>query len=191
MKRLGERLAPERPVHLSNPDIGPEGVRVAIYPPDFLAREIALPGAERPEDLHVALAFVGTLDDRPEASPATGWPELENAVAETAAANGPFTVVLRGTGTFPSDDPDQRAMAALARAPQLFEVRRDLLAALKAHGIVLSEPDGRWVPHMTLDYLASGEEPVPVDTNWGKFHADAITVTIGPRATIFLLGEAA
>jgi 2'-5' RNA ligase len=190
MKRLGERLATDR-VRMSNPDVGPWGVRVAIYPPDFLAREIALPGAEPPENLHIALAFIGPLGDHEEASVATGWPALEDAVAWTASQSGPFTVTLRGTGTFASDDPNQRAMAALARARALQGLRSDLLVALKTEGIVLEEPPGfRWNPHMTLDYLAPGEEPVPVDTNWGAFNADALTMTIGPRKTIFPLGEA-
>ena len=181
---------------LSNPDIGEEGIMVAIWPPAHYAEQVALPGAEPPDKLHITLAFLGTLDDLTEQgydpSIATGWVALEKAVVSTAVLHGPFEVRLRGTGMFPSDDSDQQAMAALvARSTSINETRLDLLAELKAEGVEYTEGwKGPWRAHMTLDYLKPGEEPVPVDTNWGNFLAEYLVISYGPRKVAFPLGEA-
>jgi 2'-5' RNA ligase len=175
-------------------EFGYQGVMVAIWPPEYLADRVALPGAEPTSKLHITLCFIGKLDELEGPSIATGWPALESAVAKVAAEYGPFEIGLKGTGTFePTEHSDgKRPMFAQVRSPIIRRLRSSLVASLKQAGVPYEQNHaGPWVPHMTLDYLADGEEPVPVDTNWGDFVAQDLVVSIGPRRIAVPLGEAA
>lgn len=126
---------------------GGRGVAVVLPVPADVAARVALGGRERPEDLHLTLAYFG-----PE-----GWgtPELlaavRTVVAAWAAATPPIPATLNGVGRFLAPGDAEDPVYLSADAPGLAGAREALVRGLAAAGVVASQAHG-FVPHVTLAY---------------------------------------
>lgn len=140
------------------------GVIVCLVPPRSVADDLAVPGGEAPEDLHVTLVHLGdvaALGDEQRAK--------LSIIAETFAQwFMPMTGRFNGVARFSAPDGTDAAVLTLD-APDLSAARERLVHALDAHGYQVSDAHG-FVPHMTRAYVVRGEpmpggdaiEPVPV-----------------------------
>ena len=123
---------------------------VALYPPDDVAKALAVEGGEAPDELHVTLAYLGdTLPDR--------LPALELAVRDVVAGSNlqGLSGQIAGSGTFTGGD--QTVQVALVDLPNLPTFRERLVDSLKYAEMPASQAHG-FTPHITLRY---GDETVP------------------------------
>lgn len=148
------------------------GVMVAFYPTDDEADTLSLDGGEKPHDLHLTLAYLGSLGAEV-AADQTG--QLDSAVRAWAATQPPVTARTAGIGVFNEDPP---VTFAAIDSPQLPAVRASLLEALDQAGIPAIQTHG-FIPHVTLTYADERDAPVP-DMN---FTFDAAHLIIAGRDT--------
>lgn len=108
---------------------------------------LPLPQRVEPENLHLTLAFLGTLPE----------PLLEEAHhALDAIVAGSFTLTLRGLGLFGGSRP-RLVYAAADPNPALTALQRKVATAVRRAGVTLEAR--RFVPHVTLGRFA----PPPPD----------------------------
>lgn len=124
-----------------------QGVIVCLVPPRDLARAMAVPGGEAPQDLHITLAHLGGAD----ALDAIDRRDLRAAVAMFSATAHAVRGEFSGTGRFSGDGMD--ALYASLDAPELGAFRESLFLYLAAQRLPVSTEHG-FTPHMTLAYLA-------------------------------------
>jgi 2'-5' RNA ligase len=136
----------------------PDGVMVALYPPDDLAQALHLDadGAEDVSTLHVTLAYLGGTDD-------VGMErvgDLVELVRGFAAESFDVPAEIAGLGRWGAGD-DGDALVALVDAPDLADFRADLVDALEEGGFEVRKDHG-FTPHVTLAYLDPAE-PSPLE----------------------------
>lgn len=127
------------------------GLAVVLTLPPDVARAVALPGGDAPEDLHCTLAFLGLASDYDEAERA----ELEAVVRAWAADRAAIPATLNGVGRFAGGvggDPLYLAVDA----PRLAAERAALAQALVDAGHPPRETHG-YTPHVTLRYVPATE----------------------------------
>ena len=71
------------------------GIMVALYPDPVVAEKLALPGGEKPDELHVTLAYLGQVDDQDE-----GPGPLVEDIDQWAEEVPPFMARISGIGRF-------------------------------------------------------------------------------------------
>lgn len=139
-------------------------VMVALYPPIELARELALPGGEDPEELHVTLAYLGRRAS-------VGDLELLRRALAVVARQPVLAGRVGGIGIFPpSESSKGRAVAWVpVDVPGLVELRQEVIRALGSAGEEPASSHG-YTPHITLEYLAPGAlPPRPLDAHPVEF----------------------
>lgn len=159
------------------------GVMVALFPSAELAEQIAVPGGEAADVLHVTMAFLGDAVDRDD------WAGLADIVGFVCAHHGPLTGFIGGEGQFhPGPHSEGRfPQVALIDVPGLEVLREDIVAALDEAGYPVSHLHG-YTPHMTLRYAEEGE-PLPA-TDHLALSFNSVTVCIADeRDSIPLAGE--
>jgi 2'-5' RNA ligase len=124
---------------------------LAIYPPADIVAALAIPGGLAPADLHVTVAYTGSVAD-------VGIKDLVAAAIDAAQQVGPFTAQVSGSGRFTGGEQD--VAVALIDAPELEDLRAAARSALEAHGIELPGGHG-YTAHATISYLAAAD-PDPV-----------------------------
>lgn len=127
------------------------GVIVAMRVPEEVAQQLALPGGEPVENLHVTLCYLGDRD----AWSADELGILVRTVSETARATPPLGGRVSGVGAFANGD--LRVHHATVDMPGLAEFRARLVRALDAAGISQDDEHG-FDPHITLRYAGQGDE---------------------------------
>lgn len=127
--------------HLSKADAH-TGAMVALYPTPEVAQQLAQPGGEPVEQLHVTLAYLGPAALIEDPAP------LKRAVAEWAAKTHPLAGVISGTGHFTAG-PDTVTYASLD-LPALAAARELLVSALQY--IATPSREHGFQPHLTLAY---------------------------------------
>lgn len=161
-----------------------DGVMVAIYPPPELAAALAgdADGDETSDQLHVTLAYLGTVDEFTDE-------ELElarRAVASVTLGREPLEASVQGTGTFSapeSDDPRWYSIDALGLA----ELRTEVVRALEQHG-VQPRADHDFTPHMTVRY--GGDELAEVPTGGdAPWPVDALVFVAAGERSVHPLGH--
>jgi 2'-5' RNA ligase len=162
------------------------GIMVALYPDPNLADALALDGGEKPDELHVTLAYLGQLDEQTETSPDL----LIERVTEWARAHPPLVGQVSGIGRFNAGPgSEQPVVYASIDIPALPESRAMLIAALDDSPYRVARDHG-FTPHMTLLYggmdLNSLDIPTietaftHVSIMWGETRHD---VPFGPAAS--------
>jgi 2'-5' RNA ligase len=159
----------------------PDGAMVALYPPEELARKLAVEGGEKPEELHITLVFLGKADS-------IGDPgKLRRVVEGWAASTPPMKGKMSGLGVFaPSKSSDGKLVTYLpGDIPELTKHRERLAAAIEAIGHKIPAEHG-FAPHMTLAYGDKRDvEPVNEPVAFER----AALVIAGERQDFALGGE--
>jgi RNA 2',3'-cyclic 3'-phosphodiesterase len=120
----------------------PEAIRNQLAVTQFL---LPLPRPVPPANMHLTLAFLGTL-----AEPVLE--EIDTALSNLRAA--PLTLSVAGLGVFGGDKP-RNVHARLAPAPALDHLQARIAQVVRAAGVPLEGK--RFVPHVTLGRLAPGQ----------------------------------
>lgn len=121
------------------------GVMVAFYPDPDQALNLAVPGGEHPDDLHLTLAYLGQVGAELESADES---LVVAAVRRWAAAQAPVTGAINGMGVFDADPP---VTYACVDCPGLPAARQSLVETLDATGVRHAQEHG-YTPHMTLAY---------------------------------------
>lgn len=157
------------------------GVMVAFYPTREQAAQLAIEGGEAVEELHLTLAYLGTVGQE---VPEDGESALIGVVSEWATQQQPVTATINGLGLF-TGGPTPVTYANVD-APDLAATRQSLVQALDAHGTPAVAEHG-YTPHMTLIYADERSiNPPPVQMKftdvtiaWAGQHT---TIPLGPPA---------
>ncbi|MFE2969910.1 2'-5' RNA ligase family protein [Streptomyces sp. NPDC059340] len=131
---------------MASPDFS-DGCMIALYPPPEIAQGLAVDGGLPPEEMHVTVAYLGDTAD-------SDVDVLHEVVAQLAERQ-PFTVQFAGHARFTGGDKD--VIVALADSPDLEDLRRDTLDALRERGIEVPRDHG-YTAHCTITYLDPREE---------------------------------
>lgn len=127
---------------------GGRGVAVVLPLPAAVAVEMATNGGEKPEDLHLTLAYFGDAEGvSPERLAA-----IRTVVAAWAARTAPVAATLGGIGRFFAPDGELDPVYLSVDAPSLLGMRDALVRALADAGVTASHVHG-FVPHVTLVYV--------------------------------------
>lgn len=130
------------------------GAIVCLVPSPAVAKDLALPGGEAPEDLHLTLVHLGdaaSLDAHQRA--------LIAIVAEFVAPSFFPLGIVSGVARFAAPDGTDAAVL-LVESPHLAAARARLVEVLSALGLEVSATHDGFVPHITRAYVARGE-PMP------------------------------
>lgn len=131
---------------MASPDYSDDGM-IALYPPLDVAESLAVDGGLPPEEMHVTVAYLGDIAN-------IDVDVLREVVAQLAERQ-PFTVQLAGHARFTGGDKD--VIVALADSPDLEDLRRDTLDALRERGIEVPRDHG-YTAHCTITYLDPDDE---------------------------------
>jgi 2'-5' RNA ligase len=129
--------------HLSKADTS-TGAMVALYPTADVAAQLAQPGGEPAEQLHVTLAYLGpaaNIED-PEA--------LKRAVAEFASRTAPIAGSVSGVGHFTGGETP--VTYASVDLPTLAPARERLVFDLYSNGGAQLPREHGFSPHVTLAF---------------------------------------
>lgn len=130
---------------------GHTGLWVGFWLPRPIAEQLAVEGGEKPEDMHLTLAYVpgagGGMD-------ADNKQKVLDALSDFAGRYNPMTGVVGGLGRFfasgTSDGKD--VIYSSFDAPELPDFRQDLVRCLEGVGFPPSRAHG-YTPHITLAYV--------------------------------------
>lgn len=164
----------------------PSGFMVALMLDPQVAKQLALPGGEAPEDLHITVWYGGnaaTLGG-------VGRAQALLAAQQVARESTPLVGRTTGIGRFlasPSSD-GKDVIYAVPDLPGLDDLRDDLCDALCACGME-ADSDFAYTPHITLAYVEPGA-PFPVATLPAlPLRFESLCVCDGPvRTDLPLLG---
>jgi len=120
---------------------------IALKVPADTASALAVPGYERPEALHLTLAFLG------KGLTAVQVADVRAAVARWARTTPPLSGLIHALGRF--EAVDHNVVWASVRVPRLRVAREALLASLP----VPLATEHAWLSHITLAF-------VPKDVEW-------------------------
>jgi 2,5-diketo-D-gluconate reductase B len=123
---------------------GHSGAMVALYPSPAAAKKLAVPGGEKPEQLHVTLGFLG------DATKLKDPGMVKSIVKQLAERHPPLSGALAGHGVFTHGE-DAPVTIAHVNLPALPGFRQKLVRLLHASGHTPSSQHG-FTPHMTLAY---------------------------------------
>lgn len=124
-----------------------KGAMVALYPTPELATELALRGGEKPEEIHMTLAFLGPDAEALGVSSEKALDVIRRWASETSALEG----TIAGEGVFRSGPKPVTYLSV--DLPELPEARERLIRMLDEAGIPPNRDHG-FTPHMTLDYAS-------------------------------------
>lgn len=162
------------------------GVMVALYPSPDAASQIAVRGGEKPEDLHITLAYMGNVSDSGTngLDLAASASQIIAACQIAAATHEPLSGSVGGIGKFP-DSGSGVPIIALVDVPGLTALRESVFEALTDAQLPVKTDHG-FTPHMTLGYnldlaLIPMTEEVPVTF-------DQLVVSVGEQRQMVPLG---
>lgn len=164
----------------------PDGVMVAWMLPSWTAEQVAIPGGQPAEDLHVTLAYLG---DAASMNLETQR-KLVGVVGEVCLDQGQLRGTIEHTGMFSNGEETDPFWVGV-NVPGLTELRQALVTALVDAGI---QPQGfsaeqTYTPHITVDYLPAGSLLPPLDFQPVDVCVDALTVCVGPHRFTLELQE--
>lgn len=158
----------------AEPDAEPSTLWVRIPIPAPVADELAIPGGEAPEDLHITLAYVGRQDELPaDVDPIEVRSSLTNALAEQAPLRARISGVGRFLASTTSEGRD--VVYASVDAPGLVYLRQLVAQALRAVGLP-PRTDHDFDPHITLAYQDEASDVELAALGSYEFLIDHITL---------------
>lgn len=134
------------------------GVMLAVYPPADVAQQLAVPGGEPADGLHVTLAYYKPV-------PSGFFEQALLAVKPVARRWGILLGRISGQGRFPaSETSDGKDVVWVpVDAPRLEDLRAQCVAAVERATGQTPRADHGFTPHMTLAYVGPGA-PAPTPT---------------------------
>lgn len=124
-----------------------QGIMIALYPDPELAERLALDGGEKPDELHVTLAYLGQVDEQTE-----GPDLLIERVTEWAGTHPPLVGQVSGIGRFNAGPGTAEPVTyASVDVPALPEAREMLIGALDQGPYYVNKMHG-FTPHISLKY---------------------------------------
>lgn len=135
---------------MASPDYS-DGCMIALYPPQQLAEDLAVPDGLDSADMHVTVAYLGDTADVDR--------DKLLAAAQALAARKPAEAVISGHARFTGGKQD--VIVALVDSPDLEDLRGDVLAALDERDVALPREHG-YTPHLTITYI-DRDAPSPVE----------------------------
>jgi hypothetical protein len=159
------------------PDVK-DGVMIALYPSATdTARYVLIDGTPA-DEMHVTMVYLGHTDE-------VDADAVKRAVGALAPRPA-FTANVSGHARFTGDEQD--VIVALIDAPEIEQLRRDLIDVLAIEDIGNASDHG-YTPHMTLMYV-NPDDPAPfrrLDTDPIGF--DTVWVVYGEERTAFPLSD--
>lgn len=162
----------------------PTGLLVAVWLDAAQAAQLAIPGGEPADQLHLTLCYCGDAN-------AMSDVQIGRAIAACAEAGamwGPLTGQIAGLGRFnaseSSDDKD--VLYANVDVPGLAELRHFLAASLEMAGCPPLRNHG-YTPHITLAYIEAGADFPLERIETMPFVIRSIWVGVGDRRTEIML----
>lgn len=159
------------------------GVMLALFLPADVAEQLAVPGYEPADELHVTLAYVGQADQYS----ALQQMLISGAAYHAAAGAAPLRASISGLGRFTNVPVGAKQVVwAAVDVPGLDQLRVSLVGWLAEAGI---EPDRThgFTPHVTLAYVDPDEHPVD-DVPAIDFEFERLTLAIAGRRSDYALG---
>lgn len=178
VSRAGDSLRPEVVQHHT-------GMMIAFMLDPDTAEQLALPGGEPVQDLHVTLAYLGDMQDV-----TIDGDMLKRELASFASEAMPLEGATGGLGRFtPSASSDDLSpVIALVNVPGLQQWRADLVQRLEGIGVEVAK-DFDFTPHITLAYIPSDAD-MPVETIPAlPLVFDTLCLAVGDDHSFFRLGE--
>lgn len=131
-------------------DAKENGGMVALFPRTDDAMQLAVPGGEPPQDLHLTLAYLG--DDVGGLSP----DGLVRSISQLADSYTVITARVMGHATFNPDggqdgDQEQCAVYLISDSEQLADLHNSVLDAAQSE-VNLPVQHAPWLPHLTAAY---------------------------------------
>jgi 2'-5' RNA ligase len=146
------------------------GAMVALFLAPELAAELAIPGGESPEDLHITLAYLGEADE------IQNKEYLQNIVMQLGQSLGPMYGRLNGLARFNTGkEGDKTPYVILPDLPDLPEARQLITSTIRENGYYVARNHG-YIPHITIAYQDDGE-PWPAD-NVGEREIGFTTINL-------------
>lgn len=169
---------------------GNTGIMLAFMLDGDTAQQLALPGGEPVENLHVTLAYLGDLaEGLPEEklNPALTLEHISTVVASYARMAQPFSGRIGGLGRFINPERAATPVYASVQAPGLQAFQRKLVEAVEQAGYWTAH-DFDYTPHITLAYIEPGAE-MPIDSvPILPLTFDTICLAIGDDQYFFPIG---
>jgi len=143
------------------------GVMVALFVPVDIASRLALSidGALPPQDIHLTLAYLGTVEQQPADQGA-----LKRVVERFSQGMQPIKGRIAGLGRFVAgkDSKGKHVVYASYDAPNLPAMREQLVRYLSGAGFFVYRTHG-FTPHITLAYVnPKAKQPAMVGEVWGS-----------------------
>jgi 2'-5' RNA ligase len=138
------------------PATGHTGVMVAFYLPPLAASQLARPGGELPEELHLTLAYLGDTSDLDPSARIL----IDKILADFASYQSPIGGEVSGIGLFNTPEGGEtNAFYASFDSPRLAKFRAAIVDQLRWADVEVVSNHG-FTPHITLAYIPKGK-PLP------------------------------
>lgn len=142
----------------AEPLVAETSMMVALALPPQLAADLAIPGGEEAEELHITLAIV--KDAR-----ASDIATARECVRECLKSYGSLRGSIAGYGRFYGKDGHGDVVWASPDIPGLPKLRQSVVDALEDKGLYPAADHG-YTPHITLAYVPKGAQ-LPLAEPWG------------------------
>jgi 2'-5' RNA ligase len=168
------------------------GMMLAFMLDPEAAKQLAIPGGEPENDLHLTLAYLGDMEDAPhdgKLSPHTSPEQLITLLNElTQVQEPPLEGTTGGVARFINPDQDIDPVVSLVNIPGLQMWRNWLVQKVEQAGYFVAK-DFDFTPHITLAYI-SKDAPMPIESfSPVPLSFDTICLVIGDKNYNFKLGK--
>lgn len=153
-------------------DITSASTMVALYPRPAEASAIAETGGEKPEDIHVTLAYLGDTDE-------ATIDAVRTALTRVAASHPPLEGTVGGVGAF-QDQGNGTPAIVLPDVPGLVELRQAVCTAVLAADADYARNHG-YQPHSTIAYREDSTDPPETATLGAPLHFDSLKLVQGNK----------
>lgn len=152
------------------------GAMIALLLPPTDATRLAVKNGEKPEDLHMTLAFLGDAAQYSEAQRA----KIVESLREVTDLSAPPVIKLVGLARFEASDSSEGkdVLHAAVDASSVALLHEQVIDALDAIGVE-PQSDHGFVPHVTLKYVEPGERVAAPSSPDGAITIPELTVKFG------------
>jgi 2'-5' RNA ligase len=158
------------------------GAMVAFYLPPEVASQLAVPGGEPPDRMHITLAyFEDAANDRQD------WDRAYDVVEQVASATSPMSGTVGKHGQFENET--ETIHWAGVDVAGINDLHEKLVLALEAAGFPISQQYD-FKPHITLAYVPKGQ-PLNKDEVELPVTFDRLNLTIAQRKYDISMGQPA